>query len=145
MAIKENTNTTIRNTKQKTLILNCLRENRLKHLTADEIIEMLKQRKTPVARATVYRYLSALEESGDVLKYNIHDATCACYHFIGDKDECHEHYHMLCLDCTKVIHFENKELKELFENNFFSEDFVIEGTKTVFYGKCKKCILSNKS
>ncbi len=47
-------------TKQREQIMNCLIENKTKHMTADEIVNWLTQRKIDVGKATVYRALDKL-------------------------------------------------------------------------------------
>jgi Fur family ferric uptake transcriptional regulator len=123
-----------RNTKQKNLILDCLKTSEKNHVTADEIIDVLKARGTPVAKSTVYRFLASLEESGDVRKYVIAEGSPACYQFIDKGGACVEHYHLMCKDCGGIVHFENAELQAILEK------LSVDGPRTIFYGTCSNCV-----
>lgn len=129
-----------RNTKQKALILDCLKSSGDEHITAEEIIDRLKENGTPVAKSTVYRFLAQLEESGDVRKYLLVEGSPACYQFIGDAGPCLVHYHMMCKECGQIVHFENSDLQLLFANMAKECGFSIDGGRTVFYGLCRDCM-----
>jgi len=128
-----------RNTKQKALILDCMKDHNGEHITAEEIIDILKTNETPVAKSTVYRYLSQLEESGLVRKYLLTENQPACYQFICENTICQEHYHLMCQSCGQIVHFENSALQGLFESINSTDGFIIDGRRTVFYGLCKSC------
>ncbi len=137
----DNQNNMLRNTKQKEWILNCLKEYRGDHITAEEIVDILKTKKTPVSKATVYRFLSFLAESGVVRKYLVSDNQSACYQFIGENKECQAHYHLICDMCGQIVHFENVELSTFLNKFNAKSEFSIDGAKTAFYGKCRACAL----
>ena len=130
----------LRNTKQKALILDCLRESGEGHVTAEEIIDFLKAKGPPVAKSTVYRYLLQLEESGEVRKYLLAEGTPACYQFIGESGPCLEHYHLMCQSCGQIVHFEDAELQKFFGRMQEKAGFHIDGSRTVFYGLCGSCL-----
>ena len=129
----------LRNTRQKSVILKCLQENTGNHMTADDIIDFLKNKKIPVAKATVYRYLARLEESGLVKKYIISEQQPACYQYLGGNEPCLFHFHLMCQVCGQIEHFENASLQKMFGDIKNDEGFFIDGRKTVFYGTCKAC------
>ena len=128
-----------RNTKQKSVILKCLQEKSGEHMTADDIIDFLKKKKMPVAKATVYRYLARLEESGLVKKYIISEQQPACYQYLGGNEPCMSHFHLMCQVCGQIEHFENDNLQKMFGDIKTNDGFFIDGRKTVFYGTCKTC------
>ncbi|MDR3165234.1 MAG: transcriptional repressor [Synergistaceae bacterium] len=131
-----------RNTKQKKLILDCLVSDSGHHFTADEIVDILKSRRTPVAKSTVYRALAMLEESGEVRKYFLSEFNSACYQFVADPKACAEHYHLMCVACGKVVHFESAELRRAFQAIRSAQKpggFFVDGLRTVFYGRCGEC------
>jgi Fur family ferric uptake transcriptional regulator len=128
-----------RNTMQKNRILNCLIEHKNQHITAEEIMDIQKQKGTPVGKATVYRFLKQLENEGYVKKYSITEGISACYQYLGNDSLCNEHYHLMCNLCGDVIHFESSIIGE-FVNSIYKENgFLIDERKTVFYGTCRAC------
>lgn len=135
----------MRKTKQKALIFDCLRENSENHMRAEDIIGMLKGRGTPVAKSTVYRCLSQLEESGAVRKYLISEGAPACYQFIGASGPCLEHYHLMCQECGQIVHFEDAELRGFFDDMRRSAGVYIDGGRTVFYGLCASCFGASRA
>ena len=111
-------------------------------MTADEVVDDLKARGTPVARSTVYRFLAHLEENGDVRKYITAEGSPVCYQFIDKSIGCAEHYHLMCKECGDIVHFENKKLEKLLRDMRDAGDgqrLIIDGPPTVFYGTCGKC------
>ena len=131
---------TSRSTKQRALILKSLESMGRSHVTAEEIIDSLREKGTPVAKSTVYRHLAQMEESGELKKYLLVDGSSACYQFVGDTPQCREHYHLMCKECGSIVHFASRELEDLFSGMRESSGFCIDGIRTVFYGVCKECL-----
>ena len=127
-----------RRTRQRSLLVNCLRQSG-GHVTADDIIEKLKKNSTPVAKSTVYRHLSQLEDEGSVRKYILSEGQPACYQYIGNGVSCVKHYHLMCQRCESVVHFEDAELAPALKSAGESGGFTIDGFRTVFYGFCREC------
>ena len=126
----------MRNTQQKKLILDCLQKSS-RHMTADEIVDALKVQ--GVGRATVYRFLKQMEESGQAKKYDAHGRGSACYQYMEDNSGCNEHYHLLCGGCGSLAHVESELIREFTAKIADSMCFQIDDRKIVFYGKCKNC------
>ncbi|AMP20467.1 hypothetical protein AZF37_04150 [endosymbiont 'TC1' of Trimyema compressum] len=127
-----------RKTKQKITIDKWLENNKEQYFTAEELFFLLMKGDTPVGRATVYRYLNTLEEEGVLRRYTLKGELSCCYQYIGDEKNYKEHYHLLCDNCGRIIHFSSEELEVAFkslEENGLSFD----QQRTVFYGKCKVC------
>lgn len=130
-------------TKQKDLILNCLIQNKDKHVTVDEIIFSLRKAKDAVGKTTVYRYLDKLVSQGTVRKYFIEEGAGACYQYIDTLNQCHEHFHLKCVDCGELIHLECRYLDQMYAHVLSNHNFHIDQSKTVLYGKCKGCSEKN--
>ena len=81
------------NTRQKTIILEMLKNNKDKHLTADDMLFILSAQKVSVSRATLYRYLDKLEETNIIRKFTKPHLSKACYQYIDEKCS-HSHFHM---------------------------------------------------
>ena len=121
-------------TKQKELVLQCLSDSRDKHMTAEEIYDVLAKSGNKVGMATIYRNLAILTNEGNVKKFEM--TPTACYQYVENSRECENHYHLKCVKCNKLYHIESWKL-----DKFFSEDndFCIDNEKTILYGKCKEC------
>jgi Fur family ferric uptake transcriptional regulator len=124
-------------TKQRSVILDKLRDNKDHQYTADELLTTLKSDNTPVGKATLYRYLDHLVQTKEVKKF-INDDNVAClYQYVGK--HCDEHYHLKCRMCGKLIHLNLKSVSSL--NNKIKKNygFSIETSSVVLYGMCDEC------
>ncbi len=126
------------NTRQRELILSALKECGT-HITADELIDIIKGSDQKVGRATVYRHLKQLEIDGKIKKYTLGEKNCCCYQYIAPDSHCGEHYHLMCESCGKLEHIESDVIKSFAEKARQSYGFEIDEGKTVFYGLCKDC------
>ena len=124
-------------TKQKSLILDCIKLTAGKHFTADDIAEMLDEKGQHVGKATVYRHLDRLLSDGEIKKYTLDGKVGACYQYSGE-NTC-EHFHLKCVECGKLIHADCTFLDKLSSHIADEHGFVIDGTRTVFYGRCSQC------
>jgi len=125
------------NTKQKQSILDLLIENASCHMTAEEILLKLKEKSTPVSKATLYRYLDLLIAAGAVKRYSS-GQNKGCFQYV--EGNCSDNvYHLLCSKCGKLIHIDNLDLTTI--NNKIKKDFdfLVDDSKIVFYGKCREC------
>ena len=102
-----------RNTKQKEIIINFLKENKDRHLTAEDILLELRKQSEEVSQATIYRNLSELVKEGELRKYISDVAKKACFQYVDNVNKCSKHYHLICDECGSIIHFEGTELQKL--------------------------------
>ncbi len=128
-------------TTQRRIIYDVLLENQGKHLSPEEIHDMVKDKFPEVGLATVYRTLQLLDELNVVHRLNFNDG-CSRYE-ISSNDEDHHHHHLVCLKCGKVIEVELDMLEELEEEIEKKGDFKITDHNVKFFGYCSEC--KNKS
>ena len=80
------------------------------HFTAEQLLDKSRQLDPSVSRATVYRTLPLLTESGLVHEmdfgkdYKIYDPNYA---------NSPNHNHIICEDCDKIVEFESDKLEQL--------------------------------
>lgn len=124
-------------TKQRSVILDKIMENKDHQYTADELLSTLRNDNTPVGKATLYRYLDHLVQTGEVKKFSSGDNLACYYQYVGK--HCDEHYHLKCRECGKLIHIHLKSISTL--NNKIKKDygFDIEPSSVVLYGICNEC------
>lgn len=128
-----------RNTRQKTLILNYIRDRKEQHVRAEDIIHDLNVQNESVGKTTVYRVLKSLEAEGRIRKYTLSEKSPACYQYSGGHPECLHHYHLMCSGCGRLIHFNSTLMNRIAEEMMAKEDFAVDESKTVFYGRCRDC------
>ena len=127
------------NTKQKEKLLDYLIKNKEKHTNVQEISACLNAEGTPVGVATIYRQLDKLVDKGIVRKYAFDGKTCACYQYIDSERGCHNHFHLKCLSCGRLIHLDCDHLAEISDHIAKEHGFQIDSSQTVFYGICSDC------
>ena len=128
-----------RHTKQKDIVINYLKENIDKHLTAEQILIDLKKEHEDISQATIYRILANLVNDGIVRKYIAADNKCSCYQYVDNVNKCNMHYHLICDMCGAVTHFENDEIEKIKEKVLKENQFDLNLQKVILYGKCKNC------
>ena len=128
-----------RNTKQKEIIINFLKENKDRHLTAEDILLELRKQSEEISQATIYRNLSELVKEGELRKYISDVAKKACFQYVDNVNKCSKHYHLICDECGSIIHFEGTELQKLKDKILGQNKFEVNLEKVVLYGKCEKC------
>lgn len=121
-------------TNQRALIVRAALDSH-DHFTAEELLDICRKTDPKVSRATVYRTLSVLEESGFVEGLETGDGGRRFEHVLG-----HEHHdHMVCLRCEKIIEFRDDELERRQELAAKRVGFRIERHSLRMYGTCKAC------
>ncbi len=128
------------NTKQKNIIITMLQANKDHHLTADEMLRILEEMNSPVSKATLYRFLDVLVSSGDLRKYISVDSDKACYQYVDEESNCHNHYHLKCVVCGKLIHMECHQIDEISRHIFQEHNFNIDTSRIILYGTCQNCL-----
>lgn len=123
-------------TKQRDIILEVLVKNADKHLTCEEMCEMLRKDGKKVGMTTVYRYLEKLHREGMLTKYTA-DRESAKFSYA--KESCRGHFHLKCTECGKTFCGDCSFLSGLVEHINDDHGFSVEPAKTTLYGVCKEC------
>ena len=80
------------------------------HFTAEQLLAWSQRRDKSVSRATVYRTLPLLTESGLVREMDFGKD----YKFYDPNYADHpNHNHIICEDCNKIVEFESDKLEQL--------------------------------
>lgn len=122
-------------TSQRRAIIEVLCENIGKFLSAEEILNLSKEKCAQTNFSTVYRNLEVLEELELVHKTNI-DSSNTFYYEIIDLDE--HHHHIICTKCGKTQPIEFCPI-EMFKEKIKGTDFEVLDHKLEIYGLCKDC------
>lgn len=129
-------------THQRDIILELLKNHTEKHMSAEEISEKLRQNGEKVGISTVYRYLEKLYCEGRVQKYTA-DKQSAKY-TLSDM-RCRSHFHMKCASCGEFFCADCDFLDKLSEHISGEHGFLVDPSKTIFYGTCKVCSASKQN
>ncbi|OPJ63625.1 Fur family transcriptional regulator [Clostridium oryzae] len=129
-------------TPQRRAVVDIISENEGKHLTAEEIYDLVKVDCPEIGLATVYRTLILLEDIGLVSHLDLGD-NCNRYELVHENEN-HQHHHLICLQCSKVIEVEGDLLEELESNIENKYNFKIENHSVKFFGLCSECASKQK-
>lgn len=129
-------------TRQRDIILECLKNNTDKHLSCEEIAQKLSASGNKVGITTVYRYLEKLYLDGKVQKYT-HGKESARYTYT--EKACSGHFHLKCTSCGDTFCADCDFLGELSRHIGKEHAFKILPSKTVFYGLCEQCADKGKT
>lgn len=106
-----------------------------KHFDVDELYEILRKGNKNISRATIYRSIPLLIESGLVQETFREENRIFYEHTYG-----HEHHdHMLCIKCKKIIEFTDEKLEKLQNEICKKHEFQIADHRLSIKGYCKKC------
>lgn len=106
------------------------------HFEVDDLhMEIRRQHQNHVSKATIYRTLPLLVESGLLREVLFVDKHAHYEHAFRHR----HHEHLICLKCGKIIEFVNAQLEELLINVAKGHQFETSGHKVEMTGICKDC------
>ncbi len=117
-------------TPQRELILQAV--ERLGHATPDEVLAEVRTHSTAVNASTVYRTLEVLEELGLVRHAHLSDRA-PTYHSTTE----HEHFHLVCRNCHKVISVDPDVLTPVTERLRADHGFTVDVGHLTVFGTCE--------
>lgn len=126
-------------TKQKELILDCIRMHQGAFITIKDITAALKEQGAKVGTATIYRNLDKLEEEGIIARSTIEGIDGICYRFLPDAPE-DVYFFLKCEKCGALSPVDCHELQKLYEHVIQHHHVRINPVKTVLYGLCETCL-----
>ena len=105
------------------------------HFTAEQLLEWSRGRDKSVSRATVYRTLPLLTESGLVREmdfgkdYKFYDPNYA---------EHPNHNHLICQDCEKIVEFESEKIAQIENEITHKLGFALKSQRLQITGTCEE-------
>ena len=119
-------------TPQRELILDAV--DTLGHATPDEVLAEVRKHSSALNVSTVYRTLEVLEELGLVRHAHLSDRA-PTYHSVRD----HEHFHLVCRNCRKVISVDPDVLTPVLTRLEADHAFVADVGHLTVFGSCEAC------
>lgn len=106
-----------------------------KHFDVEELFEKLRKQGNNVSRATIYRTIPLLIQSGLITEtFRCQDKIS--YENIFNKKH---HDHLLCVKCGKIIEFYNEKIEKLQEEVCRQHNFVPIEHRLGIKGYCEDC------
>jgi len=105
------------------------------HFTADQLLGWARQRDASVSRATVYRTLPLLTESGLVREM---DFGKDYMYYDPNYAEHPHHSHIICTDCERIVEFESEKIEKLECEISQRLGFSIKSQRLQINGNCEQ-------
>ena len=114
-------------------------------MTAEDIYELVSADYPEIGLATVYRTLQLLWDIQLVDRLNLDDG-CVRYEIghLLKGDARHNHHHLICRACNKVIPFGDDLLDDLERHIEDATGFHVLDHELKFYGLCRECLKKQK-
>jgi len=124
-------------TSQRRIILDSIIDNNDKHLSIEEIYNIVKGKMPEIGLATVYRTIMLLSDLRVLNKIEFDDG-CSRFELTSDEDV-HNHHHLICIKCGMIEEAEDDLLETLEHEIENKNGFKVLNHIVKFYGLCKKC------
>lgn len=120
-------------------ILEIMQDPDNQHIGAEDVYKKLLEQDEEIGLATVYRVLNQLDDAGIIHRH----------HFEGGKSvfelsQKSHHDHLVCLDCGKVIEFEDPIIEKRQEDIAKENGIELTNHSLYLYGRCQKENCENK-
>ncbi len=106
-----------------------------KHLTAEELYDMVKKKNPSIGYATIYRTMKLLTEAELCRELLVDDGVTRYEHLYDHK----HHDHLICTECKTFIEIESPEIEALQEKIAKKNGFLLTKHRLDLYGLCRNC------
>ena len=124
----------LKHTSQRTIILDTFLATK-KHISADELHNLIRSKNPGIGFSTVYRTLRLLTECGLAREVNFGDGRARFERGF----ERGQHGHLICTVCGSAEEFTILSVERSIKKISSEFGFTPEGHRIEVYGRCKKC------
>ncbi|MDR1367369.1 MAG: ferric iron uptake transcriptional regulator [Candidatus Accumulibacter sp.] len=115
-------------------ILEIFQKSKVRHLSADDVYQILLNEGLDIGLATVYRVLTQFEQAG-LLDRRHFDSDKAVFELKAGM----HHDHLICVECGRVEEFFDEEIERRQSRIAGEHGFSIHAHSLYLYGECKDC------
>ncbi len=105
------------------------------HLSADDLVELIRREDQRISRATVYRALQWMVEAGIARKVDFGEGRLRFEHSYRHP----RHFHLICQNCNRSSEFLSSDIEALVEEIAGARSFSPRQTVVQIYGTCEEC------
>lgn len=124
----------LKQTAARIKILELFETNPDKHLSAEELHELLKKHEQDVPLATIYRVLAQFEAASLLKRHNFSDDRA-----VFELETKNHHDHLVCVKCNKVEEFLDEMIESRQVEIARQHKFEISDHNLTIYGICHTC------
>jgi Fur family transcriptional regulator, ferric uptake regulator len=122
-----------RSTKRDRIVNTFLRQQG--HLSADDLVAVLRRSDPGIGRATVYRTLQWMVGAGIARKVDFGEGRSRFEPSYGHP----RHFHLICTTCHSSSEFLSSDVESLMEEIASARNFATEHSIVQIYGVCEEC------
>ena len=105
------------------------------HLTADDLVDLIRREDTRVSRATVYRALQWMVVAGIARKVDFGEGRSRYEHSYRQP----RHFHLICKTCNRSFEFLSSDIETIIEEISSARSFTAAQSVVQIYGTCDDC------
>jgi Fur family ferric uptake transcriptional regulator len=105
------------------------------HLSADDLVDLIRQQDHRISRATVYRTLQWMVEAGIARKVDFGEGRFRFEHSYRHP----RHFHLICKTCNRSSEFLSSDIESLIEEVASARNFAARQSVLQIYGTCEAC------
>lgn len=106
------------------------------HVSAEDLLQAVRQKDPQVGLATVYRTLKLLQDCGLAKAHYFGDSQAL---FEMELDPQNHHDHLICENCHRIEEFTNLKIEALQERVAREHKFQLKHHRMELYGICQDC------
>ena len=105
------------------------------HLTADDLVDLIRREDQRISRATVYRTLQWMVEAGIARKVDFGEGRFRFEHSYRHP----RHFHLICKTCNRSFEFLSSDIEALVEEVAAARGFTPRQSVLQIHGTCEAC------
>ena len=105
------------------------------HLSADDLVDVVRRDGRKISRATVYRTLQWMVEAGIARKVDFGEGRFRFEHSYRHP----RHFHLICKSCNESSEFLSSDIEGLIEEISAAREFEARKSVVQIYGTCEAC------
>ena len=105
------------------------------HLSADDLVDLIRREDSRISRATVYRTLQWMVDAGIARKVDFGEGRFRFEHSYRQP----RHFHLICKTCHRSFEFLSSDIEALVEEVASARSFAATQSVVQIYGTCEEC------
>lgn len=105
------------------------------HLSADDLVDVIRKEDQRISRATVYRTLQWMVDAGIARKVDFGEGRFRFEHSYLQP----RHFHLICKTCSRSFEFLSSDVEALVEEVATARGFEVAQSVVQIYGTCEDC------
>ena len=110
------------------------------HLSADDLVDLIRREDQRISRATVYRTLQWMVDAGIARKVDFGEGRFRFEHSYRQP----RHFHLICKTCHRSFEFLSSDIEALVEEVAAARSFTASQSVVQIYGTCEECRTGRK-